>query len=172
MASSLQALSNVIKNATTREQPTINVGGTKEEEDKLEREENNLTATGNTGGTLALTAMGTNGSGDANGSGLRRLTRATLKTPAEPDSSKGETVLTLDPTTTQQPKKAGKKRKAPTDSSELRELLGATHVLGGKGTGKGPFGRARESELDLRNPRKAEILARSRISRLEILTRS
>ncbi|POW21891.1 hypothetical protein PSHT_01835, partial [Puccinia striiformis] len=128
MASSLQALSNRTTNHKR--------GGTKEEEDKLEREENNLTATGNTGGTLALTAMGTNGSGDANGSGLRRLTRATLKTPAEPDSSKGETVLTLDPTTTQQPKKAGKKRKAPTDSSELRELLGATHVLGGKGTAR------------------------------------
>ncbi|KAI7949215.1 hypothetical protein MJO28_008036 [Puccinia striiformis f. sp. tritici] len=44
-------------------------------------------------------------------------------------------VSTPDPTTA---KKAAKNCKAPTDDSELRELLGASHTLGGTGTGKPP----------------------------------
>ncbi|KAI7949214.1 hypothetical protein MJO28_008035 [Puccinia striiformis f. sp. tritici] len=40
MASSLQALSNAIKNATTREQPAINVKELEEEEEESGKEEN------------------------------------------------------------------------------------------------------------------------------------
>ncbi|KAH9463817.1 hypothetical protein Pst134EA_015898 [Puccinia striiformis f. sp. tritici] len=44
-------------------------------------------------------------------------------------------VSTPDPTTA---KKAAKNCKAPTDDSELRELLGASHTLGGTGTADNP----------------------------------
>ncbi|KAI9607840.1 hypothetical protein H4Q26_005288 [Puccinia striiformis f. sp. tritici PST-130] len=50
MASSLQALSNVIKNATTREKPARNVEDLEEEEEESEKEGNVLTSTGNTEG--------------------------------------------------------------------------------------------------------------------------
>ncbi|POW02989.1 hypothetical protein PSTT_11430 [Puccinia striiformis] len=52
MASSLQALSNAIKNATTREKPARNVKDLEEEEDESEKEGNVLTSTGNTKGTF------------------------------------------------------------------------------------------------------------------------
>ncbi|KAH9472059.1 hypothetical protein MJO28_016831 [Puccinia striiformis f. sp. tritici] len=138
MASSLQALSNAIKNATSRENPAITVENVREEEEDSEREESVLKTTGDVDGTQALTATGTTDNGETNGGGLRRSTRATSKTPAEPNSSKGATVHTLDPTTAQQTKRGGKKRKAPTEGSELRELLGASHVLGEKGTADDP----------------------------------
>ncbi|KAI7955017.1 hypothetical protein MJO28_005417 [Puccinia striiformis f. sp. tritici] len=66
MACSLQALLNVIKNATTREQPARNVEDLEEEEEELEKEGNVLTSTGNTEGTPTLTATGTSSNGDSN----------------------------------------------------------------------------------------------------------
>ncbi|KAI9610014.1 hypothetical protein H4Q26_007008 [Puccinia striiformis f. sp. tritici PST-130] len=45
MASSLQALSNAIKNATTREQPARSVKDLEEEEEESEKEGNVLTST-------------------------------------------------------------------------------------------------------------------------------
>ncbi|KNE98307.1 hypothetical protein PSTG_08382 [Puccinia striiformis f. sp. tritici PST-78] len=94
MACSLQALLNVIKNATTREQPARNVEDLEEEEEELEKEGNVLTSTGNTEGTPTLTATGTSSNGDSNVGGLRRSTRAASKTPADPNISKGATVPT------------------------------------------------------------------------------
>ncbi|KAI9620545.1 hypothetical protein KEM48_008082 [Puccinia striiformis f. sp. tritici PST-130] len=98
MASSLQALLNVIKNATTREQPARNIEDLEEEEEELEKEGNVLTSTGNTKGAPTLTATGTSSNGDSNVGGLRRSTRAASKTPADPNISKGATVPTPDPT--------------------------------------------------------------------------
>ncbi|KAI9628523.1 hypothetical protein KEM48_011478 [Puccinia striiformis f. sp. tritici PST-130] len=92
MASSLQALSNTIKNATTREQPARNV------EDLEEEEGNVLTSTGNAEGAPTLTATRTSSNSDSNVGGLRRSTRAASKTPANPNISKGATVPTADPT--------------------------------------------------------------------------
>ncbi|KAI9624056.1 hypothetical protein H4Q26_017067, partial [Puccinia striiformis f. sp. tritici PST-130] len=88
MASSLQALLNAIKNATTREQPARNVKDLEEEEEESEKEGNILTST----------ATGTSSNGDLNVGGLRRSTRAASKTPADPNISKGATVPTPDPT--------------------------------------------------------------------------
>ncbi|KAI7953594.1 hypothetical protein MJO28_006141 [Puccinia striiformis f. sp. tritici] len=96
MASSLQALSNVIKNATTREQPARNVEDLEEEEEESEKEGNVLTSTGNTKGAPTLTATGTSSNSDSNVGGLRRSTRAASKTPANPNISKGATVPTPD----------------------------------------------------------------------------
>ncbi|KAI9619965.1 hypothetical protein H4Q26_013946 [Puccinia striiformis f. sp. tritici PST-130] len=80
MASSLQALSNAIKNATTREKPARNVKDLEEEEEELEKEGNVLTSTGNTkGAPLTLTAGGTSSNGDSNVGGLGRSTRAASK---------------------------------------------------------------------------------------------
>ncbi|KAH9452581.1 hypothetical protein Pst134EB_016533 [Puccinia striiformis f. sp. tritici] len=98
MASSLQALSNVIKNATTREQPARNVEDLKEEEEESEKEGNILTSTGNTKGAPTLTVTRTSSNGDLNVGGLRRSMRAASKTPADPNISKGATVPTPDPT--------------------------------------------------------------------------
>ncbi|KAI7953868.1 hypothetical protein MJO28_006415 [Puccinia striiformis f. sp. tritici] len=98
MASSLQALSNAIKNATTRGRPARNIEDLEEEEGELEKEENILTSTGNTEGAPTLTATGTSSNGDLNVGGLRRSMRAALKTPADPNISKGATVPTPDPT--------------------------------------------------------------------------
>ncbi|KAI9607355.1 hypothetical protein H4Q26_005874 [Puccinia striiformis f. sp. tritici PST-130] len=58
MASSLQALSNTIKNATTREQSARNVKDLEEEEEESEKEGNVLTSAGNTKGAPTLTATG------------------------------------------------------------------------------------------------------------------
>ncbi|KAI9630787.1 hypothetical protein KEM48_013555 [Puccinia striiformis f. sp. tritici PST-130] len=96
MASSLQALPNAIKNATTREQPARNIKDSEEEEEESEKEGNVLTSTGNTKGAPTLTATGSNG--DLNVGGLRRSMRAASKTPADPNISKGATVPTPDPT--------------------------------------------------------------------------
>ncbi|KAH9467567.1 hypothetical protein Pst134EA_011206 [Puccinia striiformis f. sp. tritici] len=96
MASSLQALSNAMKNATTREQPARNIEDLEEEEEESEKEGNVLTSTGNTKGAPTLTATGTSSNGDSNVGGLRRSTRAALKTLANPNISKGATVPTPD----------------------------------------------------------------------------
>ncbi|KAI9617094.1 hypothetical protein H4Q26_010732 [Puccinia striiformis f. sp. tritici PST-130] len=53
MANSLQALSNAIKNATTREQPARDVKDLEEEEGNV------LMSTGNTEGAPTLTVTGT-----------------------------------------------------------------------------------------------------------------
>ncbi|KAI9599761.1 hypothetical protein KEM48_006687 [Puccinia striiformis f. sp. tritici PST-130] len=97
MASSLQTLSNTIKNATTREQPARNVKDLEEEEEESEKEGNILMSTGNTKGAPTLTATGTSSNSDSNVGGLRRSTRAASKTPAEPNILKGATVPTPDP---------------------------------------------------------------------------
>ncbi|KAI7955200.1 hypothetical protein MJO28_005600 [Puccinia striiformis f. sp. tritici] len=99
MASSLQALSNAIKNATTREQPARKVKDLEEEEEESEKEGNVLTSTtGHTKGAPTLTATRTSSNGDSNVGGLRRSTRAALKTPADPNISKGAMVPTPDHT--------------------------------------------------------------------------
>ncbi|KAI9629433.1 hypothetical protein KEM48_012902 [Puccinia striiformis f. sp. tritici PST-130] len=98
MACSCQALSNAIKNATTREQPARNVEDLEEEEEESEKEGNILTSTGNTEGAPTLAATGTSSNGDSNIGGLRRSTRAASKTPANPNILKGATVPTPDPT--------------------------------------------------------------------------
>ncbi|KAI9607895.1 hypothetical protein H4Q26_005345 [Puccinia striiformis f. sp. tritici PST-130] len=98
MASSLQAPSNAIKNATTREQPARNVEDLEEEEEELEKEGNILTSTGNTKGAPTLTATGTSSNGDSDVGGLRRSTRAASKTPADTNILKGATVPTPAPT--------------------------------------------------------------------------
>ncbi|KAI7945094.1 hypothetical protein MJO28_010789 [Puccinia striiformis f. sp. tritici] len=71
---------------------------TEEEEEESEKEGDVLTSTGNTKGTPTLTATGTSSNGDLNVGGLRRSTRAALKTPANPNILKGATVPTPDPT--------------------------------------------------------------------------
>ncbi|KAI7938583.1 hypothetical protein MJO28_014162 [Puccinia striiformis f. sp. tritici] len=92
------ALSNAIKNATTREQLARKVKDLEEEEEESEKEGKVLTSTGNTKGTPTLTATGTSSNSDLNVGGLRRSTRAASKTPADPKISKGATVPTPDPT--------------------------------------------------------------------------
>ncbi|KAI9627511.1 hypothetical protein KEM48_009810 [Puccinia striiformis f. sp. tritici PST-130] len=75
-----------------------NIKDLEEEEEESEKEGNVLTSTGNTKGASTLTATGTSSNGDLNVGGLRRSTRAALKTPADSNILKGATVPTPDPT--------------------------------------------------------------------------
>ncbi|KAI7964192.1 hypothetical protein MJO29_004619 [Puccinia striiformis f. sp. tritici] len=84
MASSFQALSNAIKNATTREQPARNTKDLEEEEEGSEKEGNVLTSTGNIKGAPTLTATGASSNVDLNVGGLRRSTRAASKNSSQP----------------------------------------------------------------------------------------